>query len=79
MAWMTCYFRHLKTAFEKAGIEVTSANKQDVDRMIHEIVGVKYKSCPDTWREVKKRLAENEEGSVSKLREEWKKQKQKSL
>jgi len=76
---VACYFRHLKTVFEKAGIEVTNANKQDVDRIVHEIVGAKYKSCPDTWREVKKRLAENEEGFVSKLKEEWKKREQKHL
>lgn len=66
---MTCYFRHLKQVFAKAGIEVTSENKQGIDRVIHGIVGVEYKSCPAAWKEVKKRLAEDEEGFVSELKE----------
>ena len=28
---MTCYFRHLTQVFEKAGIEVTSQNRQEID------------------------------------------------
>ena len=68
---MTCYFRHLQGIFEKAGIEVTEANKQEIDRMIHEIVGVKYKDCPSTWKELKKRVAQDEESFVSELREKW--------
>ena len=66
---MTCYFRHIQHVFKKAGTEVTSENKREIDRVIHGIVGVEYKNCPATWREVKKRMAENEEGFVSKLRE----------
>lgn len=66
---MTCYFRHLKEVFEKAGIEVTSQNRQEVDRIIHGIVSVDYKNCPAAWREVKKRLAADEESFVSKLKE----------
>jgi len=30
----------------------------------------RYKNCPDTW-EVKRRIAEDEEGFVSKLKEAW--------
>jgi len=37
---MTCYFRHLKTIFEKTGTPITKENRQDVDRVIHSIVGV---------------------------------------
>ena len=66
---MTCYFRHLRQVFEKAGIEVTSENKRDIDRVIHRIVGIEYKNCPDAWREVKKRIAEDEEGFISRLKE----------
>jgi len=71
---MTCYFRHLQHIFKKAGIEVTSENRREIDRVIHGIVGVVYKNCPDAWREVKKRIAEDEEGFVSKLREALTKQ-----
>jgi len=66
---VTCYFRHLRQVFEKAGIEVTSENKRDIDRVIHRIVGIEYKNCPDAWREVKKRIAEDEEGFISRLKE----------
>jgi len=67
---MTCYFRHLQDVFKKAGINVTSENKREIDRVIHGIAGVEYKNCPATWREVKKIIAEDEEGFVSKLKEE---------
>ena len=66
---MTCYFRHIQHVFKKAGIEVTSENKREIDRVIHDVVGVEYKNCPAAWREVKKRIAEDEEGFVSKLKE----------
>jgi len=67
---MTCYFRHLKTIFEKTGITITKENKKDVDRVIHSIVGVEYKNCSATWKEVKKRIAEDEESFVNMLKSE---------
>jgi len=70
---LACYFRHLQQVFKKAGIEVTSENKREIDRLIHSIVGVYYKNCPAAWKEVKKRIAEDEEGFVSKLKEAWSK------
>jgi len=70
---LTCYFRHLQQVFKKAGIEVTSENKREVDRIIHSISGVEYKNCPAVWKEVKKRIAEDEDGFVSDLREAWNK------
>jgi len=70
---VTCYFRHLQQVFEKAGVEVTSENKREIDRVIHGIVGVDYKNCPAAWKEVKKRIAEDEEGFVSKLKAAWNK------
>jgi hypothetical protein len=68
---VTCYFRHLQHIFKKAGIEVTSENKRDIDRLIHRIVGMEYKNCPATWSEVKKRITEDEDILISKLREAW--------
>jgi hypothetical protein len=70
---VTCYFRHLQEVFKKAGIRVTDENKQKVDMLIHRIVGIKYKDCPATWKEVKKRINEDEEGFASQLRAEWNK------
>jgi hypothetical protein len=66
---LTCYFRHLREFFDKAGIEVTSKNKRQIDRIVHEILGVEYKNCSATWKEVKKRVAEDEEAFVSQLKE----------
>lgn len=66
---LTCYFRHLGRIFEKAGIEVTKENKRKVDKAIHSIVGIEYKNCPATWKELKRRLVEDGDGLVSDLRE----------
>jgi ribosomal protein L17 len=68
---MTCYFRHLNQVFKKADIEVTSQNRQEIDRIIHDIVGVAYKNCPAAWRQVKTRMLEDEAGFVSTLKEKW--------
>jgi hypothetical protein len=70
---MTCYFRHLQDIFKKAGIEVTSVNKREIDQIIRRIVSIRYKDCPATWKEVKKRIADDEKGFVAELKTEWKK------
>jgi len=66
---MTCYFRHIKPIFNKMGLEITKENKKEIDKTIHDIVGVEYKNCSATWREVKKRISEDEESFTSKLKE----------
>jgi len=65
---MTCYFRHLQDVFEKIGVKVTKENKRQIDQIIHNVVGVKYKNCPVAWKEVKKRIVEDEEAFISQLR-----------
>lgn len=55
---MSCYFRHLKALFEQAGIQVTTANRKEIDRIFHELVGVTYKDCPATWQRLKQELAD---------------------
>jgi molecular chaperone GrpE (heat shock protein) len=67
---MTCYFRHLKPIFQKAGITITKENKQKIDKAIHSIVKTQYKNCPATWKEVKKRIAEDEDNFVTMLKKE---------
>ena len=66
---LTCYFRHrqMKDVFERAGVVVTKENRKDVDRVVQSIVGVEYKSCSDTWRAVKARLAEDEDAFIQEL------------
>lgn len=54
---MSCYFRHLKDLFQEAGIEVTPANKKQLDQAFHRIVRVEYKDCPSTWKRLKQELA----------------------
>jgi hypothetical protein len=68
---MTCYFRHLSKIFANVGLIITKENKREVDQIIHGIVGTAYKDCPGTWREVKKRLAENEVNFINALKEAW--------
>ena len=70
---MTCYFRHLNVFFEKAGITITKENKKDIDKAIHSIVGIQYKNCSATWKEVKKKIAEDEENFVNNLKKELRK------
>jgi len=65
---MTCYFRHLRGVFQRAGIEVTKENRQDIDRAIHDIVSAKYKTCPAAWKKVKKRITEDEDAFAHELR-----------
>ena len=45
---MSCYLRHLKDILSEAGIEVTAANRKEIDRAFHQITGVPYKECPAT-------------------------------
>jgi len=66
---MTCYFRHLGAVFKKAEIEVTRENKKDIDKVLHLIVGVEYPNYPAAWKQVKKRISEDEGAFVSELRD----------
>ncbi len=68
---MTCYSRHLQDVFSKAGIAVTKENKAHVDRIIHSMVGVEYKDCSAAWKQVKKRLEQDEDGFASELKNLW--------
>jgi len=67
----TCYFRHIQHIFKKIGMQVTNENKREIDRAIHRILGVEYKNCPATWKELKSRLAKDEESFVSNLKKEF--------
>jgi len=58
----------MKDVFSRAGIDVTQENKKDIDRAIHDYVGVEYKNCSSTWKAVKERLAEDEESFLEMLK-----------
>lgn len=67
---MTCYFRYkkMKELLDRAGIEVTEENKKELDKQIHELVGIDYKNCSDTWKEIKKRMEVDEEDFLRSLK-----------
>ena len=58
---MSCYFRHIKDILAEAGIEVTPGNKKQIDRAIHQAVGVDYKDCPATWKRLKQEIMTDEQ------------------
>ena len=57
---MSCYLRHLKDILGEAGIEVTPANRKQLDQALHQIAGVDYKHCPETWQRLKQQLNDEE-------------------
>jgi hypothetical protein len=58
----------MKEVFEQADLEVTKENRKDIDRAIHDIVGVEYKNCSATWKAVKEKLAENMDDFIQELK-----------
>ncbi len=69
---MSCYFRHLKDILAEAGVELTPGNRKEIDRAIHELVGVEYKDCPAAWKTLKQQIIGDEQKRrdfINKLRE----------
>jgi molecular chaperone GrpE (heat shock protein) len=58
---VSCYLRHLKDILDEAGIAVTAVNRRQVDRAIHQVVGVAYKNCPAAWKRIKEEIKSDEE------------------
>jgi hypothetical protein len=46
----------MKDILDEAGIVLTPSNRQQVDQAVHRVVGVVYKDCPATWRQVREGL-----------------------
>lgn len=57
---MSCYFRHMKDVLAEAGVDVTPANKKQIDRALHNIVGIEYKDCPAAWKVLKQQVLADE-------------------
>ena len=53
---MSCYLRHLEDILDEAGIAITPSNRKQVDRAVHQAVGVTYKNCPATWKKLKEEI-----------------------
>jgi hypothetical protein len=58
---MSCYFRGLKDILNEAGIEVTPVNKRQIDKAIHDVMGVTYKDCVSTWMKLKQEIIGDEQ------------------
>jgi hypothetical protein len=49
-------------------VEITKENKREIDKAIHELLGVEYKDCSSTWKEIKQRLAIDEATFISSIK-----------
>jgi molecular chaperone GrpE (heat shock protein) len=65
---VSCYFRHMKDVLEELGVEVTPANKKEIDAAIHKAVGVEYKNCSPAWKAVKERIRTDEKARAAFLK-----------
>lgn len=69
MKQLTCYFRHLNSVFAQAGIEVTKENRKELSLIMQQITC--EIDCSAVWRQIKKRLAEDEAGFIAELKTAW--------
>lgn len=58
----------MKDIFAQIDIEITQENKKEIDRKIHEYLGVEYKNCSQTWKLIKERRAEIPEQFINDLK-----------
>lgn len=65
---MSCYLRHIEDLLKEAGIKLTKENREDIDKKIHQIVNVKYKNCPKTWKAVKEIILKDKKQFVELLK-----------
>ena len=54
-------FSSLSDILDKAGFEVTSANKKTIDQAIHQIMETTYKDCPQTWKALKQQILSDDQ------------------
>jgi hypothetical protein len=59
----------MKELFADLGINVTKENMKELDELLHEYLSVDYKNCAATWKMIRRRLKEDEEGFKQRLRE----------
>ena len=57
----------MKGIFTEIGVDVTSENKKDIDKALHKLLGVEYKNCSASWKEIKKRIDDDESGFMKSL------------
>jgi hypothetical protein len=57
---VSCYFRHIRDLLIEAGMDITPANKKQVDAAVHDFVKVNYKDCPAAWRRLKSEILDDD-------------------
>jgi hypothetical protein len=62
---VSCYLRHLDDVVTATGVKIGPDNRKEIDRTVKELLGLE--DCPDVWKEVKKRLAADEQGFINDL------------
>lgn len=70
---MTCYLRHLSAILLKADIIVTKENRKQIGCIIQNLVH-ENGDCTVVWKKVKQRIADDEAGFISELKNAWKEQ-----
>lgn len=55
---MACYTRHLDSILAEAGFAGSVVNRQTVDRIVRDLLGMPRAECTDVWRELKRWLDE---------------------
>ena len=58
---MSCYLHHIKDFLDEDGIVVTKENRKRIDQAVHQAVGVAYKNCPVTWKQIKDEVKGDDE------------------
>ena len=58
----------MKDIFAEIGIEISPENKRDIDQQIHQLVGVEYKNCSATWKQIKSQISANREVFIVELK-----------
>jgi hypothetical protein len=51
----------MKDIFEEAGIILSPSNKKQIDQAFHQILGVSYKDCSATWKQLKQTMLADEQ------------------
>ncbi|MFX1263390.1 MAG: hypothetical protein ACFFAZ_15015 [Promethearchaeota archaeon] len=57
----------MKELFDELGITVTKENRDDINEVLHDYLSVEYKNCAATWKMIRKRLQEDNEGFKERL------------
>ncbi len=59
----------MKELFADIGIVVTKENQKEIDSRIHDYLSVDYPNCAASWKQVRRRLKDDEEGFKQRLSE----------